>query len=634
MILFEESFVTAASKHEQSLEEAPSAVTVITAEDIRRFGYRTLAEALRSVPGFYTSYDRNYAYLGVRGFLRPGDYNNRILLLVNGHTYNDDIYGSAAIDNSFGIDMEAIRRIEIVRGPGSALYGGNALFAVINVVTAGATDLPGMQPLVEGGSYGHVRGQSTYGHVFDSGLSLFASGSAMLENGPSTLFYPAYDSPDTNNGVAVHADGERAVNAFLSARYGGFFFQAAVNQREKDIPTGSFGTTFNDPDNHTVDSRPFAELSYTAEVLPTLLAYGRVYYDGVFYRGTYVYGTGDQRDLFDDRGTSNWFGGEARLEWRPLPQHTITVGTEYSYHPDARQTYTSTRTRERFVDTSLSYGTLGVYAQDEWHVLPQLTLVGGLRYDHYYNGIDQVSPRAALLWQPWSRTHLKLLYGQAFRAPNLYELYYSSVDSPFDYRPNPALSPESITTYEAVLEQDLPYRARAQLSVYHYELDGLIDLATFVDPNTGNPYVQFENLNGARASGAELALSVPITDKVLARVGYSLQHARADNGAQLSNSPQNLGVVALLFPLPYGVQGGAEIQVESPRLTLARTQLPTAVVGNLTLDYATPIHGLATSVGLYNIFNQKYSDPAAPEHLQDAIPQNGFTFRVQLRYQF
>ena len=108
LLLFDEAIVTAASKHPQLASEAPSSVTIITQDDIRRFGYRTLAEALQSVPGFYGSYDRNYDYVGVRGFLRPGDYNDRILLLVYGHTYNDDVYQAAHVGNDFGIDLEAV----------------------------------------------------------------------------------------------------------------------------------------------------------------------------------------------------------------------------------------------------------------------------------------------------------------------------------------------------------------------------------------------------------------------------------------------------------------------------------------------------------------------------------------------
>jgi outer membrane receptor protein involved in Fe transport len=108
MLLFEEPTVSAASKHPQTISNAPSSVSVVTREELKRQGYRTLAEALRSLRGFYGSYDRNYDYIGVRGFLRPGDYNDRILLLVNGHAYNDDIYQTAPLGYDFGIDLEAI----------------------------------------------------------------------------------------------------------------------------------------------------------------------------------------------------------------------------------------------------------------------------------------------------------------------------------------------------------------------------------------------------------------------------------------------------------------------------------------------------------------------------------------------
>jgi iron complex outermembrane receptor protein len=208
LLLFDEPIVSAAAKHPQPSRLAPSAVTVVTREDIRRLGYRTLAEALRSVRGFYGTHDRNYDYIGVRGFLRPGDYNDRILLLVNGHAYNDDVYQTAHLGYDFGIDLEAVERIEVIRGPGAALYGGNALFAVVNVVTLNAKDAPGVRPLVETGSFGRKRGQVSVGHTFAGGPEVFASGSVLDVNGPEELFYPPYDRPQTNFGVARNADGE------------------------------------------------------------------------------------------------------------------------------------------------------------------------------------------------------------------------------------------------------------------------------------------------------------------------------------------------------------------------------------------------------------------------------------------
>ena len=127
--------VYAASRHEQKSSEAPASVTIVTSEEIRRYGWRTMLDILRSIRGFYASYDRNYSSIGVRGILRPGDYNTRILVLVDGHRVNDMLYGQSGLTYDFPIDVDLIDRVEVVRGPSSSLYGSNAFLAVVNVTT-------------------------------------------------------------------------------------------------------------------------------------------------------------------------------------------------------------------------------------------------------------------------------------------------------------------------------------------------------------------------------------------------------------------------------------------------------------------------------------------------------------------
>jgi iron complex outermembrane receptor protein len=127
--------VYSASMYLQSDREAPSSVTVMTADQIRQFGYRTLADVLRSVRGFDVTYDRNYAYVGVRGFSRPGAYNDDVLLLIDGHRLNDNVYNSAQIGTAFPLDIDLISRIEVVREPSSSLCGTSAFLAAINVIT-------------------------------------------------------------------------------------------------------------------------------------------------------------------------------------------------------------------------------------------------------------------------------------------------------------------------------------------------------------------------------------------------------------------------------------------------------------------------------------------------------------------
>ena len=127
--------VEAASKREQPASEAPSSVSIVTKEDIKQYGYKTLAEILDSVRGLYVTFDRGYHSVGIRGVNRPGDFGGRLLLNVNGHRFNNPLYDATLVGNDFEIDVDLIERVEVVRGPSASLYGNNAFFGVINVVT-------------------------------------------------------------------------------------------------------------------------------------------------------------------------------------------------------------------------------------------------------------------------------------------------------------------------------------------------------------------------------------------------------------------------------------------------------------------------------------------------------------------
>jgi iron complex outermembrane receptor protein len=128
--------VYGASRHEQLETEAPSSVTVVSAQDVKKYGYRTLADLLQAVRGMYVTYDRGYTYIGIRGMNRPGDFGGRVLIAINGHRLNDPIYDQAVNGTEFPLDVDLIDHVEVIRGPGSSLYGNNAFFTVINVITA------------------------------------------------------------------------------------------------------------------------------------------------------------------------------------------------------------------------------------------------------------------------------------------------------------------------------------------------------------------------------------------------------------------------------------------------------------------------------------------------------------------
>ena len=211
--------VFSASMYMQKVTEAPSSVTIVTADEIRGFGHRTLADILRSVRGFYVTYDRNYSYLGVRGFSRPGDYNARVLLLIDGHRLNDNVFGSALLGSEFPLDVELIERIEIIRGPSSSLYGTSAFFAVINVITKRGSTRTDSKHLLRSRPSTRMRAVSATADGSRRVRICSCRAPAFTATGRRALFYPEFDSPATNNGIAEHADrdGARSCSRRVSA---------------------------------------------------------------------------------------------------------------------------------------------------------------------------------------------------------------------------------------------------------------------------------------------------------------------------------------------------------------------------------------------------------------------------------
>src|SRR2546428_617733 len=189
--------VYAASKIEQKTTEAPSSITIVTADEIKRYGYRTLADVLQSVQGFNASYDRNYAFLGARG-VSLGDFNSRVLLLVDGHRVNDNLTDGAFIETAFILDIDLVDRVEIIRGPGSVLYGNNAFFGVINVITRQGKQLNGVESSFEFGGFDTYKGRVTVGKLFTNGVHLLLSGTLYDSEGAERLFYKEFNMPSQN----------------------------------------------------------------------------------------------------------------------------------------------------------------------------------------------------------------------------------------------------------------------------------------------------------------------------------------------------------------------------------------------------------------------------------------------------
>jgi iron complex outermembrane receptor protein len=623
--------VVSASRYRQKVSEAPSSVTIITAEDIRKFGYRTLADILRSVRGFYTTYDRNYQALGVRGFGRLGDYNTRILLLVDGHRVNEAIYASAPIGTEFVLDIDLIERIEISRGPGSSLYGSNAFFAVVSIVTRRAKDIDGTELSAEAGSHDAFKGRASYGHAVPRGNATILSATGYGSSGGSLYFrefdpqYAYADPRARNGGYADRCDYDRSRSTYARFERDGLQLAGVYQERMKGVPTSPYGTDFNDPGNRTSDQRGYVDLQYTKRMDEGADLTARVYYDEYRYTGDYVYSGTVNRD----RSEGAWYGSDVRITSRILTIHRVIAGIENEASARQDQYNADITPAAVYLDDHRRSRSWAAYVQDEIEISPALRVYAGLRRDHTSTFGGTTNPRLAAIIAPYEHGTFKLLYGSAFRAPSVYELYYAA---PPTIQNNPALQPEKIKTYELVYEHDLGNGLRAVASSYSYDIRNLI---TQTFDSLGNS--SFQNQERIEATGTEVELLKSWENGANGRVSYALQKATDPaTGELLSNSPRQLAKVNLVVPLlPDRFFAGIEEQYTGPRFTDAGMRLGGFAVTNLTVLGRNRQRTVEASFGIDNLMNKKYADPVSRELFPlDSVRQEGRTLRAKVTYAF
>jgi outer membrane receptor protein involved in Fe transport len=626
--------VFSASKYRQKVNEAPSSVTIVTSEDIRRHGYRTVADILNGARGFFTTYDRNYTYVGVRGFALPGDYTTRILLMVDGHRINDNIYDNAATGTDFILDVDLIDRVEVSRGPGSSLWGSNAFFAVVNVVSRSGRNLKGTELSGEAGSFNTYKGRVSYGASAKTGLDAIISATGYRSSG-DRLYFPEYDERNalhavgaTNNGYSDNCDFDRYGSVFTKIAAQNVTIAAAYVERTKGIPTGVYGIDFNNPANKTTDQQGYVDMQYNRAFGSSVEMTGRVFYDYYHYAGDYLYSGVDNRDSSNG---SSW-GGEARLGLRTGGSHRIILGAEYQGNLRQDQKNADVDPFVLYFDDQRRSRIWAAYVQDEIMLSPSLLMNAGLRYDHTSTFGGTTNPRLAAIWRAGDASTFKLIYGRAFRAPSVYELYYEAPASTPPIVANPGLRPEKIDTYEAVYEHSFDPQVRASISAYSYRIQDLIVQST--DPLGVSTH---ENLDEVEGKGIEIEVEKRWNSGLQGRFSYALQQAvNVKTDVTLPNSPEHLAKVTLSLPLIKDrVLFGVEELYTGKRKMMTDAYLPSVATTNVTFLLRNASRSLELSASVYNLFDAKYADPVPLDFVPlYSVQQDGRTFRMKLTYAF
>lgn len=611
--------VVTASKFVQRSAETASSISVITSEDIHNFNYATLGEALNSQRGMYLSNDRNYQYVGSRGFSRPTDYNNRIVIMIDGHILNEIVYGSAFMGNELGLNLRNVDKIEIIRGPGASLYGSGAMLNIVNVIMKKGSATDGIDVSAGAGSFGKKDISAAFGKkVKDIDISISGSGG---KSSGENFYFPELDSPETNNGMSSGMDWEKFGNIQASVSKKNFKISGLYSKRLKGLPTGAFNTDLTG-DSKTKDSRYYLEANYRKELSVDKILLFRAYYDDYLYEGSYPSGG---VPLFD-ASEGIWTGAEVQYYYKTGPRNILISGIEYKYV--IRDNYKEWDNSDVYFKQNFPFSFFSLYGHDQFTLTKNLTFTGGFRFDQYSIFGHSLSPRAALVYEYSKASSVKFLYSEAFRIPNMYESFYESEG---DHKSNSSIKPEKIRSFELVWGHRINSQLYGSFSLYQFTMRNLIDLA--LDNIDGFTY--FTNLNRASGKGFEAELRYKGSKSRSGYINLSLQKAD-DPGINklLTNSPQVLVKSGLVFPITDFVIVAPEFFYESGRYTLSGNRTSMVYLFNLSVRTKQFLKYFDVAFKATNLFDKKYYYPGGFEHVQDVLPQDRRNLLIQLNARF
>lgn len=642
-----ETFMVTATKRKISTRKAPAIATVITADEIRNMGARNLTDVLKMVPGFGVSLQANGRYaFEVRGVRTS--MSEKILVMMDGHRVNESHDGSAFSAIFDSLSVENAKQIEIIRGPGSALYGANAFVAAVNIITKDADDLDGVQIAGTGGSFETKKVSLLGGKSFEKFKIAGSVGYTDTDG-----FNPTIDADRFAGKPFSRTPGEadsylEQTEAFLKASYGNLILKGHFTNKDRGSYIG-WAQALTD-DNAYTQQNFWTDLEYSHAFTDRISAKFRLYYD--FFKsdvslkllpdGVLGFPEGMIGKPHLKVGTT---GTELQSDLDLFKGNHLIVGINYEYieQYDVGQITNfnpwTNAPLDSFQDVS-SWGNFNrdatrqvwaVYVQDEWEIRENLNLTAGVRYDNYDDFGSTVNPRAALVWSFLKDADLKLLYGQAFRAPSFLELYNDGNPVALG---NPNLDPEEIKTYEAALGYRFKGSHSININYFQNDIDNLITR------DTATP-AHYINKGGAEIKGIEVSLSGQYSADNWWKLSYTWQDPRnADTDDTLPDVPSQRASFSVNYGICKYLTAHADIlwTGERPRVSGdTRGDMPSYTTVDLTLIAKNFYKGFEVRGMVHNLFDEDYKDPdttGAAKLIPGDYPREGISALIEFSYRF
>ena len=571
----------------------------------------------------------------MRGIGQPEDYGNRLLVLADGASLNDNIDNASAIGNNARVDLHDVDRIEVVRGPGSLLYGTGAFSGLVNVVGRPRDEPNGVH--VDFGSYDDavIHGRAGFHYDLSPDKGIWGSVSAAHSEGYDLALPVNQANGSTRDETASQVDAFTSVGTAGRVWWGAFTAQWYYHQRDQTVPVGAYGTPFNDPGTSLHDKRLMVEARFEPRLGDKVELFTRVHAN--HYESFEEFAPTGNGYTEDYLGT--WFGAEARVVVTPRPWLRLTGGVEGQVHPQATMVGTQFMDDlpfKTYLDEHDPYQFGAGYALVEASPLPWLRLSGGARVDVYSTFGAVAVPRAAAIFKPAKGGSLKLMGGRGFRAPSVYEQFYNdggvTQTRAVDPKQGFSLGPESVYSGEVEYSQRFAEDWTLLGAGHASYVEHIIGLVP--DPAGQTSVQRFANSpSPVLLAGGDVEIRRDFRRGWMLAASYCYQRAQYLDTAMadttLVNAPMHLaafrGIVPLIREL---VSLALRLTLEAPRRidTDSSATTKAALIADAAVSGAIREYGLRYVVGVYNIANLQYQVPVSSTFAESTMPQNGRTF--------
>jgi outer membrane receptor protein involved in Fe transport len=670
--------VTVATGTPKPLKLAPSVATVISAEEIKNIGARNINEALETVPGLHVGVSTKnamspiYSMRGIHTSLNP-----QVLMLMNGIPISMAFTGTRAF---FNMPVSSISRIEVIRGPGSAVYGADAFSGTINIITKDGKDIDGTEAGARAGSFdtydmfvqhgGTYQGWDIYANLEyqtskgDSSRIIESDLQTVLDGalGTNASVTPAslktgYENIDMHFGFTKDNWTLRLWGALQdSGNYDGVTNVVTLtHDSDLDINQYLADLTYENDQliqDFTLTSRLYF-MYYKQDALIQLFPDGAVLPIGV--DGNINFATPAGATYFQDGvwgepiQEDKQTGIELTGLYTGFEAHRLRSAIGYKYLREEHEEYKNFGPgildgSQVFQDGTLTdvTGTENIYApnksrqlvffslQDEWDLSKNWELVAGVRYDNYSDFGDTVNPRVALIWKTFEDLTTKILYGRAFRPPAFNELYNQNNPS---NNGNDNLEPETIQTIEFAADyQPLP-NLKLRMNLFYYDIEDLIELVQ--DP--GQITQTSQNSKNQEGQGFELEAELLATKNLLLKGNIAFQDSEdKDTGEPVPDAPewQAYCNIHWTFMPEWSFNGqyhwiaGRERAVGDIREDIKDNHIVNATVRRTHI-----FQNWEVALAVRNLFNENLREPS-PTVIPNDYPMEERSFWAELRFLF